>query len=182
MKAGLKRWGLEMQDDLTDSVAWLVKQGIADASRVCIVGASYGGYAALMGAAKTPELYRCAVSFAGVSDLLDLAAHERQFTHMEEVFARQVGSAWEDRGQLKATSPRRLADQVQAPVLLVHGTLDRSVPFEQSESMANALKRSGKKVRFVEQEDGDHHLSHQGHRTQFFEELERFLAEHLPAH
>lgn len=179
MQAGLKQWGLAMQDDLSDAVAWLGKQGIADPGRVCIVGGSYGGYAALMGVAKTPKLYRCAVSFAGVTDLLDLAAHERQYVNMSAVFARQVGSSWDDRDQLKATSPVRLADKIEVPVLLMHGTLDRSVPFEQSEDMADALKSAGKRVRFVKQEDGDHHLSHYAHRLQFFQELERFLAENL---
>jgi dipeptidyl aminopeptidase/acylaminoacyl peptidase len=179
MSAGLKRWGLEMQDDLSDALQWLVRRGVADPERVCIVGGSYGGYAALMGAAKTPELYRCAVSFAGVSDLLDLAAHQRNFVHGADVFSRQIGSSWSDRDQLKATSPRRLAQQIQAPVLLVHGTLDRSVPFDQSEEMADALKSAGKRHRFVRQEDGDHHLSNQAHRTEFFRELEAFLQEHL---
>ena len=179
MSAGLKRWGLEMQDDLSDAVNWLTARGTADPARICVAGASYGGYAALMGAVKTPDLYRCIISFAGVTDLLDLAAHERQFTHSAEVFKVQVGSAWDDRDQLKATSPRRLAAQIKAPVLLVHGTLDRSVPLEQGEDMANALKSAGKRYRFIKQEDGDHDLSNQAHRTQFFREMEAFLAENL---
>ncbi|HSW07876.1 S9 family peptidase [Aquabacterium sp.] len=179
MSAGLKRWGLEMQDDLSDAVHWLNGQNIADPARVCIVGASYGGFAALMGAVKTPELYRCVLSFAGVSDLLELASRQRDFLHGEAVFSRQIGSTWSDRDQLKATSPRRLAEQVRAPVLLIHGTADRSVPFEQSELMADALKRAGKRYTLIKQEDGDHHLSIQAHRLQFFQLLEAFLAEHL---
>jgi dipeptidyl aminopeptidase/acylaminoacyl peptidase len=179
MSAGLKRWGLEMQNDLSDAVRWAIERGTVDPARVCVVGASYGGYAALMGGATTPELYRCVVSFAGVSDLLDLASYQSQYVNGSEVFAQQVGSSWSDRDQLKATSPRRLAAQFKAPVLLIHGTLDRSVPFEQSEGMADALERSGKPVRFIKQKDGNHHLSNQAHRTQFFQELEAFLAEHL---
>jgi len=177
--AGLKRWGLEMQDDLSDAVQWLTQNGTADPERVCIVGASYGGYAALMGAAKTPALYRCAVSFAGVSDLIELGAHVRQYVNGSAIYSQQVGSTWGDRDQLKATSPRRLAGQVKAPVLLIHGTLDRSVPYEQSERMADALKDAGKGVRLVRQDEGDHHLSNQAHRTEFFRELEAFLAQHL---
>lgn len=179
MAAGLQRWGLEMQDDLSDAVQWAIDRGTADPRRICVVGASYGGYAALMGAAKTPDLYRCVISFAGVSDLIDLADHERHFVGGAAVFEKTVGSAWSDRDRLKATSPRRLVSQIQAPVLLIHGTLDRSVPFEQGEMMANALKGAGKRFRFIVQEDGDHHLSHQAHRTQFFREMEAFLAEHL---
>ena len=179
LRSGLKRWGLEMQDDLSDALQWLVDQGTADPARVCIVGGSYGGFAALMGAARTPDLYRCAISFAGVSDLIDLGLHQRQFVDAEAVFERQVGDLWGDRAQLKATSPRRLVDQIKAPVLLVHGTADRSVPFDQSDDMASALKRAGKAHRFVRQDDGDHHLSHQAHRTQFFQELEAFLDSHI---
>ena len=179
MSAGLKRWGLEMQDDLTDAVKWLVERGTADPARICVVGASYGGYAALMGAAKTPELYRCVMSFAGVTDLIDLGAHRRQFIGGQAAYEEMVGSTWSDSDRLKATSPRRLASQIQAPVLLIHGTLDRSVPFEQGEDMAEALKRAGKRYRFIKQEDGDHHLSHQAHRTQFFREMEAFLAENI---
>ncbi|MFZ5548129.1 MAG: alpha/beta hydrolase family protein [Pseudomonadota bacterium] len=179
MTAGLKRWGLEMQDDLSDALQWLVQRGTADPARVCIVGSNYGGYAALMGAAKTPELYRCAVSFAGVTDLLDLEMHQRDFVNGAAVFSQMVGEAWGDRDQLKATSPVRLADKIQAPVLLIHGTADLSVPFSQGKDMASALKRAGKRYRFIEQEDGDHHLGQQVHRTQFFRELEAFLAEHL---
>lgn len=179
MSAGLKRWGLEMQDDLTDAVKWLVDRGTADPARVCVVGASYGGYAALMGAAKTPELYRCVLSFAGVTDLIDLGEHRRQFIGGKATYEEMVGSTWSDRDRLKATSPRRLASQIQAPVLLIHGTLDRSVPFEQGEDMASALKSAGKRYRFIKQEEGDHHLSHQAHRTQFFREMEAFLAENI---
>lgn len=179
MSAGLKRWGLEMQDDLTDAVKWLVDRGTADPARICVVGASYGGYAALMGAAKTPELYRCVLSFAGVTDLIDLGDHRRQFIGGKATYEEMVGSTWSDRDRLKATSPRRLASQIQAPVLLIHGTLDRSVPFEQGADMADALKSAGKRYRFIKQEDGDHHLSHQAHRTQFFREMEAFLAENI---
>jgi dipeptidyl aminopeptidase/acylaminoacyl peptidase len=179
MSAGLKRWGLEMQDDLSDAVKWLTESGVADPARVCIVGGSYGGYAALMGGAKTPELYRCVVSFAGVSDLIDLGAHEAAFLNGRAVYAEQVGSLWSDRDRLKATSPSRLAAQFRAPVLLLHGTLDRSVPFEQSESMADALRSEGRRFRFVKQEGGDHHLSGQAQRTEFYREIETFLAEHL---
>ena len=178
-KAGLKRWGLEMQDDLTDALAWLVQRGTADPARVCIAGGSYGGYAALMGGAKTPLLYRCIVSLAGVSDLPDLAAHQARYVNGLDVFSRQVGAAWGDREQLAATSPSRLAAQFQAPVLLVHGTNDRSVPYAQAETMMKALQAAGKDVRLVTLDKGDHFLSDQSHRLQFYRALEDFLARHI---
>jgi dienelactone hydrolase len=174
-QAGLQRWGLEMQDDLSDAVQWAVAQGIADPLRVCIVGASYGGYAALMGAVKTPELYRCAVSFAGVSDLQDLIAHQGEYIGGRAAAERSIGRAWGDRERLRATSPALQAQRIQVPVLLVHGTADRVVPVEQSADMAKALRRAGKPHQYIEQEDGDHHLSRNSHRLEFFAALERFL-------
>ena len=181
--AGLKRWGLEMQDDLTDALQWLVQRGTADPARVCIVGGSYGGYAALMGGAKTPDLFRCVVSVAGVSDLIDLGMHQANYVNGGDVFSKQVGSTWDDRTQLKETSPGRLAANFKAPVLLVHGTDDRSVPYAQSADMADALKSAGKPVKLVKLEGGDHSLTFQSHRVQFYSELESFLAANLgPAH
>ncbi|HEX6704468.1 MAG TPA: alpha/beta fold hydrolase [Albitalea sp.] len=180
MEAGLRRWGLEMQDDLSDSVKAMVDRGLADPKRVCIVGGSYGGYAALMGGVKTPQLYRCIVAFAPVTDLVALTLHAQTWTSdFHEVLTRMVGSADADEAQLRATSPRFQAERIVAPVLLVHGTADRRVPYEHGEWMAEALRKAGRPVSFVSQEQGDHHLSNQSHRTQFFVELERFLAKHL---
>ena len=170
-----------MQDDLTDGVAWAVSKGVADPARVCIVGASYGGYAALMGVVKTPELYRCAVSLAGVSDLPDLIAHWRDYIGGDEWGETMIGRVWGDRERLRATSPARQAERIRVPVLLVHGTVDRSVPIDQSETMAKALKRANKTYRYIEQEGGDHHLSRYEHRLAFFKAMETFLDEHLRA-
>lgn len=177
--AGLRRWGLEMQDDLSDAVQWAVEQGVADPARVGIVGASYGGYAALMGVVKTPKQFRCAVSFAGVSDLIDLIQHKSDYIGGSAAAQAQIGRAWSDREQLRATSPALHAERIEVPVLLVHGTADRSVPVDQSRDMARALRRAGKPHRYIEQEDGDHHLSRYGHRLEFFQAMEGFLAQHL---
>lgn len=177
--AGLQRWGMEMQDDLSDAVAWAVAQGVADARRVCIVGASYGGYAALMGAVKTPTLYRCAASFAGAFDLQDLVSHQAQYVGGLAAAERQIGRYWGDRERLRATSPALQAARIQVPVLLVHGTADRSMPVEQSRDMAKALRLAGKRHEYIELEGGDHFLSRNSHRLRFFGALERFLAESL---
>ena len=177
--AGLRRWGLEMQDDLTDAVQWAVAQKVADARRVCIVGGSYGGYAALMGAVKTPELYRCAISFAGVSDLPDLMQHWSDYVLGRETAEHMLGRAWGDRERLRATSPARQAERIRVPVLLAHGTADRVVPVDQSETMASALKSAGKRYRYLALDQGDHHLSRYTHRLEFFKAMEAFLGEHL---
>ncbi|WP_051241850.1 alpha/beta hydrolase family protein [Azohydromonas australica] len=178
-KAGLQRWGQEMQEDLEDAVQWAVSQGVADPRRICIVGASYGGYAALMGVVKTPHLYRCAVSFAGVSNLTDLALHWTEFIGGKEGSRRVLGNWWQDRERLRATSPALQAQRIEVPVLLVHGTADRRVPVEQSRDMAKALASAGRSYRYMEQEGGDHHFSRQAHHTEFLRELEAFLQAHL---
>lgn len=181
MAAGLRQWGLEMQDDLADAVKWAVAQGLADPRRVCIVGTGYGGYAALMGVIKTPELYRCAVSLGGVSDLIDLWQYQAEYINGAAMADLEVGNAWRDSERLEATSPRLRAKEVGAPVLLVHGTADRDIPYDQSTAMAKALAKAGKPHRFVTLEDGDHHLRREADRLRYFRELEDFLAEHLAA-
>jgi dipeptidyl aminopeptidase/acylaminoacyl peptidase len=177
MEAGFKRWGLEMQDDLSDGVAELVKRGTVDPQRVAIVGASYGGYAALMGVVKTPQQYRGAFAFAPLTDLVDYAreiANNRWLisTHALE---RQIGSLASDRARLEATSPRLQAAKIEVPVVLVHGTLDRQTPYEHSVWMADALKAAGKDHRFISQDRGDHQLSHQPYHQQLLQELDTFL-------
>ena len=181
LASGLRRWGAEMQDDLTDGVAWAVKEGYADPKRVCIVGASYGGYAALMGVAKTPDLYRCAVSFAGVTDLYELGRDNDIYDGGKEIFEAQIGSIDTEQERLKATSPRYLAKQIKVPVLLVHGTQDRSVKYYQAELMDKALTEAGKPHKFITQVRGDHHLSLYSHSLEFFKAMEAFLAQNLGA-
>jgi dipeptidyl aminopeptidase/acylaminoacyl peptidase len=180
LQAGFKRWGLEMQDDLTDAAQYAIDQGIADPERICIVGGSYGGYAALMGVVKTPQLFRCAVSFAGVSDLRALLKEKRRFLGYELGSERQLGAWWSDRDRLKATSPVNHADKIRTPLLIVHGAEDRTVSVEQSRAMVDALKDAGfTRMQYVELPDGDHHLSRQDDRLTFFRAMERFLAAYL---
>lgn len=179
LSAGLQRWGQEMQDDLTDGLHWAVSAGVADPKRVCIVGASYGGYAALMGVAKTPDAFQCAVSFAGVTDLLELGIDQGNYMSGKEFFEAQVGSTDKDRERLRQNSPRYLAKQIKSPVLLMHGTEDRSVLFSQGEYMDAALTEAGVPHKFVKQLRGDHHLSMYEHKLQFFTEIESFLATNL---
>ena len=179
MKAGLQNYGLTMQDDLEDSTRWLIDAGIADPDRICIVGASYGGYAALMGVADTPELYACAVSFAGLSDLNKFMISKRNYLNYE-VVKEQFGT---DKGQLRETSPRRLADQITVPVLLAHGDKDRVVPVDHSRDMRKALGVADKEYEYLEFDDGDHYLSNAEHRMEFFKAMDVFLAKYLkPLH
>jgi len=176
--AGLKNWGLEMQDDITDGAKWLVDEGVASPDRMCILGGSYGGYAALMGAVKTPGLYRCAVSFAGVSDLKLLVRNRFHFKS-RAIVEEQIGDNWEDSERLTQTSPAKQADRIQIPILLAHGDEDRVVDIKHSERMAKALRKGNKSHVFLELENGDHGLSLQENRMKFFEALASFLEKHL---
>jgi dipeptidyl aminopeptidase/acylaminoacyl peptidase len=178
--AGLHQWGLKMQDDITDGVKKLIADGIADPKRICIVGASYGGYAALAGATFTPDLYACAVSFAGVSDLPGMLLSERTRNGKDS----DVISFWESRigddtAQLEATSPARRASQVKCPILLLHGDGDTTVSIAQSETEEAALKAAGKSVRFVRLQGDDHYLRLAATRIQMLKEVEAFLSANI---
>ncbi len=179
--SGFQRWGLEMQDDITDGVHWLINGKVADPNKVCIVGGSYGGYAVLMGLAKTPELYQCGVSFAPVTDLQELIEdwsdrRWRNHNFMAQWVEQRFGNWWSDRARLKATSPVNLANQIHTPLLLVHGDEDRSVDINHSRKMAAALNSEGfKGFQYFEIENGDHHLSKEQDRLRFFEMMDDFL-------
>ena len=166
-----------MQDDVEDAAHWLDAEGLADPERICIVGGSYGGYAALMGAIQSAQVFRCAVSFAGVTDLAGLVTTARRYSNRDVVEA-MVGDRMRD---LRSRSPLTLADQIGIPVLLVHGSKDRVVQIKQGRSMHRALTRAEKEHTYIEQEGGNHNLSEQVHRVQFFREMEAFLATHLAA-
>ena len=178
-EAGRKQWGQAMQDDITDGTQWLIDQGIADPKRICIMGGSYGGYAALMGAAKEADLYKCAVSLNGVSDLPALLKLVQRFIGGRYA-TRFVGDLWQDRKMLKENSPRRLANQISIPVLLVHGEDDRVVSVQQSRSMHKAMVKNSKAaVSYLELPEGDHFLSKYHNRIAFAEAATTFLGEHL---
>lgn len=176
LDAGDGQLGLAMQDDLNDAVAHLAKVGLIDPARVCIVGGSYGGYAAMRAAQRDGELYRCAVSFAGVSDLTRLLRFDRAF------FGGYMADIWKDRApDLAGVSPLNFPEEVSIPVLIIHGKKDARVPVSQSKLFAGRLARHGKPHRYVEQQEGDHHLSREADRVEFLRELEAFLKEHNPA-
>ncbi|AOH84427.1 peptidase [Sphingomonas panacis] len=174
---GKGQWGLAMQDDLTDAVAWATHEGIADAKRVCIVGGSYGGYAALRAAQRDEGIYRCAVSFAGVSDMPGMIRYDGAFLNG----GRTKDYFRERAPDLTAVSPANFAAEFSIPVLLMHGDDDRTVPVKQSRLMVSRLKAAGKTYRYVEQPGGDHHLSSEADRVQFLKELEAFLKQYNPA-
>lgn len=180
-KAGYRQWGRLMQDDVTDGVRALIEQGIANPKRVCIVGASYGGYAALAGAAFTPELYACAVSINGISNLPAMLSYEEVHSGKES----DSVSYWKDHigpktsPEVISKSPSRAAANVRAPVLLLHGVNDSVVPVTQSRDMATALNSLAKPHTLIELPGEDHWLSRSDSRIRVLTELEAFLATHL---
>jgi dipeptidyl aminopeptidase/acylaminoacyl peptidase len=183
-EAGHGGWGIGvMQNDLTDGVAAVVAAGIADPQRVCIVGASYGGYAALAGAAFTPELYRCAVSINGVADLRDIFTLYRGRRDGRSAavtyFEQSLGVENTSTRALDAASPVKHAQRVQAAVLLIHGRDDSVVLIGQSRAMERALRDAGKTVQFVELDGEDHWLSYATTRLQTLNALDSFLAQQL---
>ena len=182
-QAGSRQWGLKMQDDISDGVKKTIADGIADPKRVCIVGASYGGYAALAGAAFTPDLYACAVAVAGVSDLPRmLKADYEDYGALSQLMSFQtvrVGSLDDDRKQLDATSPALHADQVKCPILLIHGEGDTTVPIVQSEIMERALKQANKPVTLVRMPKIDHYLSTSAARMTVLTETAGFLDKYI---
>jgi dienelactone hydrolase len=164
MAAGYGEWGRKMQTDLSDGVRYLAKEGIIDPARVCIVGASYGGYAALAGVTLDPGVYRCAVAVAGISDLKRMLQwvneRDRIGNHIAGRFwDRYMGVQGPNDPALDTISPIRHIDKVNVPVLLVHGKDDTVVPFEQSEIMLKALTKANKKVELVTMKKEDHWLS-----------------------
>lgn len=178
LKAGYGQWRGKMQTDLADGVRHLAAQGIVDAGRVCIVGASYGGYAALAGAAYQPGVYRCAASVAGISDVgLMLKGSGKLSTRY---WTRFMGVDESDAAGLAALSPAAAADRIAVPVLLVHGADDTVVPIEQSEVMAAALKKAGRPAELVRLEGEDHWLSRGATRLQMLKAVAGFLERNNP--
>jgi dipeptidyl aminopeptidase/acylaminoacyl peptidase len=174
---GRGQWGLAMQDDVDDARAWAIAQGIADPSRVCIAGASYGGYVAMRAAERNPELYKCAISYAGVSDLTEMMRKDQFFLYG------RVRRAWM-KGQapdFAAVSPIKRPEKFGIPILLMHGKKDRRVDVGQSREMAEKLKAAGKPHEYVEQPEGDHFFSREEDRLQFLQKMEEFLDKHNPA-
>jgi len=173
--ASIEGWGQAMQDDLQDAAKWLEAQNIINPKKVCIAGASYGGYAALMAAVKHGESFKCAASFAGVTDLALRVRDAKRFTN-KKVIEKYMGT---DTNKLNAASPVNFAKQINIPILLIHGTDDKVVPVKHSREMADGLEDYDKEVRYVEIEDANHHLSVQDHRMQTLEEMVNFFDKHL---
>jgi dipeptidyl aminopeptidase/acylaminoacyl peptidase len=178
--AGRHQWGGLMQDDVMDGVKALVEQGIADPHRICIVGEDYGGYAALAGVAFSPDTYACAISVNGISNLPEQVAF-----NLDHGFDQEEASFWHDDigsrfdPQLVARSPINAVASIKSAVLLIYSSEDTLVPPNQSEAMAQALKKSGKPVTLVKLSGEGHWLSRSDGRITMLREMETFLGKQL---
>ncbi len=183
-EAGNGEWGDKMQSDLDDGVRHLVKKGLVDEERVCILGASYGGYAALWAGVFSPRMYRCHVSVNGVSDLRAMINRARRAAGEDhwvvDYWETWYGAEASERDAIDAISPAYHAESFIAPVLLVHGKDDTVVPIEQSRRMHSALRRAGKQTTLVALDGEDHWLSRGETRVETLRVIADFIASHLP--
>lgn len=184
-RAGWKQWGVAMQDDIADGVRWAINQGIADPKRICIAGGSYGGYAALMGLVRDPELYQCAINWAGVSDInlmydghwsavSDMPARYRKYG-MPEL----VGDQARDAAQLAATSPLVQAARVRKPLLMAYGEADQRVPIYHGKKFYAEVKKTNPDVEWVSYPMEGHGLNKPENRIDYWKRVEKFLERHI---
>jgi dipeptidyl aminopeptidase/acylaminoacyl peptidase len=176
-RAGARQWGAAMQDDLTDATRWAIEQGIADPARICIYGASYGAYAAMMGAVREPDLYRCAAGYVGVYDLMTRQRALSTDAGSLRTFSDQwIGS---DRGMLASASPNRQAGRIKVPVLLAAGGEDEITPVEHTRMMEEALKREGAQVDALYFRTEGHGFYSPVNVQAYYGRLIEFLGQHL---
>ena len=175
---GYGEWGRLMQQDVDDGVQELVKQGLVDAEKICVVGGSYGGYVAMMAAVSKPDTYKCAVSFAGVSELGAMYYHTEQQKGGLGYWKQSIGSRYDSK-TLKAHSPLTVASSDSSPIMLIHGDKDTVVPIFQSEKMYKRLKKLRVKTEYHAYEGADHWFSSGETRKKFLSHSIKFIEKHI---
>ena len=180
-KKSFAQWGLSMQDDITDGVNSLIKQGVVDPKRVCIMGASYGGYATMMGLVKDPDMYRCGVNLFGVTNLFYISS-SGAWGDKAAIYAldKTLGDPGKLRDQFTATSPSKHADKVKVPVFMAYGEKDWRVPLVHGEEMRDGLKKNGKTVEYMELEKEEHGMAKEETRYRVYGAIEKFLQKYNP--
>ncbi len=179
----VRQWGKTMQEDIEDATDWAIQQGFADAGRICLSGASYGGYSTLMGLAKTPDKYKCGLAGLAVTDLEMLMTSVAGDIPQNEVglqyWKLSAGDPAKDRAALRAVSPAYLADRIKAPVLMYSGTDDIRVPIEQPQAMRKALEAQGKKVVWIAKKDEGHGFGKLENNVDLYTQILDFLKQHI---
>ena len=180
--AGWKQWGLAMQDDIADATTWAVQKGYADPKRICIAGASYGGYATLMGLIRYPDLYRCGFEWVGVSDIdlmYTIAWSDFDSSYKTYGMPVLVGDQVKDAVQLANTSPVKRAAELKQPLLMAYGGRDVRVPIDHGTAMRNALKKTNQNVEWVEYPLEGHGWIRDDSNADWWARVERFLDKNL---
>jgi dipeptidyl aminopeptidase/acylaminoacyl peptidase len=179
-EASFKNWGKSMQDDITDGVNWLIKEGIADPKRIAIYGASYGGYAALAGLTFTTGLFAAGVDYVGVSNMFTfLKSIPPYWKQYLEMFYEMVGHPEKDKELLKNASPIFHVDKINVPLFIAQGRNDPRVNVNESDQMVEALKKRGIDVPYMVKDNEGHGFHNEENRFEFYEAMEKFLAKHL---
>lgn len=181
-QASFRQWGLKMQDDVTDAVQWLIKEGIADSNRVAIYGASYGGYATLAGITFTPDLYAAAIDYVGVSNMFTFMNTIPPYwkPYLDQLYE-MVGNPKNPKDSLllAAASPALHADKIKTPLFIAQGANDPRVNKAESDQMVEALRKRGVQVEYMMKEDEGHGFYNQDNQYDFYNAMEKFLAKHL---
>jgi dipeptidyl aminopeptidase/acylaminoacyl peptidase len=184
-RAGIKQWGLKMQDDIADGARWAIAEGIADPRRICIAGASYGGYAALMGLINDPALYQCAINWVGVTDIGLMytgawgAASDLPDDYKRYGMPELIGDPARDARQLAATSPLAQAARIRQPLLLAYGGADERVPYYHGVRFRDAVKATNAQVDMVMYDDEGHGWALPKNRIDFWTRVEKFLDKNI---
>jgi dipeptidyl aminopeptidase/acylaminoacyl peptidase len=178
---GKKEIGRGMQDDIEDGTRWLMAKGFADSDRIAIIGSSYGGYAALFALGHNPELYRCGVSINGVTDWTDIIKERRgeEYKYAYLHFREWIGDPKLNPEFLAGASPVNFAAKITAPVFIIQGKDDRTVPAKQARRMVDALEKAGRPPQTLYFSKEGHSFKHEKNRTREYAEIEQFLAKHL---
>lgn len=180
LNAGDKEWGGKMHDDLVDAVNWAVEQGVADPKRIAIYGGSYGGYAALVGATFTPDLFCCAVDIVGVSNLISfIKTVPPYWVPMLSMLHQRVGNPDTEEEFLKSRSPLFKVDRIKIPMLIAQGANDPRVKQAESEQIVEAMKQKGIEYEYLLFPDEGHGFAKPENRLKFYAKAEEFLAKHL---
>ncbi|MEL7231168.1 MAG: prolyl oligopeptidase family serine peptidase, partial [Pseudomonadota bacterium] len=181
-RAGDRQWGKKMQTDIYDGIDHLISEGLATERNMCMVGGSYGGYASFMGLIQQPERYKCGVAIAAPSDLLDILSWQnRKSQDAQDYWTRHIGHPRRDRDAIKAVSPIELVDQIQAPLLIIHGEEDTVIPVRQSRNLKRALDKAGIDFTYLELRKSNHTLRALSDERQEMEAILQFLEKHIPA-
>lgn len=178
--AGFKQWGGQVQDDITDGVKWLIREGIADPKRIAIFGSSFGGYSALHGLCFQPKLYSCGASYSGITNLFTyLKSIPPYYKPYQQMFYEMVGNPESDADYFRAASPVFHTNRIEAPVLIAQGAKDPRVNINETNQFVKELKKRNVPVTYIVKENEGHYFKNPENKLEFYRQLEKFLENNM---